>query len=127
MRPLLISVVTLAVALTASAIFINFADEDVHQMVAVIDQQVMPAVLNEDWDTAKESFQKAQSIWQRHKTAYIFFSDASAVQETEMSFHRMHGYLSGEDKADCAGELSSLKRHLLFLHEYEIISIENVI
>ena len=52
MRPLLISVVTLAVALTASAIFINFADEDVHQMVAVIDQQVMPAVLNEDWDAA---------------------------------------------------------------------------
>ena len=127
MRPLIIAVSALAVALAASAVFINFADEDVHQMVSVIDEQVMPAVLAEDWDTAKQSFQNTESIWKRHKTAYIFFSDASSVQETELSFHAMHGYLLGEDKAACSGELNSLRRHLLFLHEYEIISIENVI
>ena len=103
------------------------ADKTLHEMANMIEEETLPVTLEESWAEASDSFEAVSRIWMDHKRAYILFTNSEAVAEAEYTFHRVRAFLAAEDKANASGELAYLRRQLLFLHEYEILSLENII
>lgn len=127
MKSFIISLISIGLLVGSWAVFVNYADNNLHDLMNQIDDDILTSAYAGDWDKASKEFRSLSDKWHKQKKIYTLFIDTKAVNETDFSIARAKKYIKSEDLALSAGELNCIKEQLKFLHLNEIISIENII
>ena len=126
MKSLIISIISLAVIVAAWAIFVNYADKNIHELTGLIEDDILENVYAQNWDKAEDQISDLSKKWHSQKKTYTFFFDTAAVMETDYSIARAKQYIAAKDVSLASGELSCIKEQLGFLHLNELITLDNV-
>lgn len=116
----------MAVIISGWGIFVNYADRNIHDLTGMIDNDIIKSVYAEDWDSAQAQFADFSKKWHKQKKTYTYFFDTEAIMETDYSIARAERYIESENIPLAAGELSSVREQLGFLHLNELITLDNV-
>ncbi len=126
MRSLIISIICFSILTISWALFVDYADENIHAMTGSIEDIIMKSITTEDWETADYQFEKLTDKWHKKKKVLTFFYHTSAINDTDFSIARAKGYIKSKDASMAIGELLCLKEQLAFLHLNDLITPENI-
>ena len=127
MKSFIISFISIGILICGWGIFVHYADNHLHDLMNMIDEEILADANEGDWDSSAESFQELSNKWHDQKKIYSLFLDTEAVNNTDFSIARAKKYIESKDLALSAGELNCIREQLGFLHLNEIISLENII
>lgn len=125
MKALIISFISLAVVIASWGFFVNYSDKTIHQLVYAIEEDILISVYSEDWDKAERQFNDMAGKWNKQKKIYSFFFNAKDVNETDYSIARAKNYIYARDIPLSTGELNCVREQLKFLHQNELITLDN--
>lgn len=126
MRALIIAFVCIALTISTWLLFLNHADESLHQMSAIVEKKVYTEVDKGQWQEAEKDFEQFTDKWHDHKDIYSLFLDHSIIAETDFSIARTKDYIKSKSTALSLAELSCIKEQLKLLHQNEMLSFDNV-
>lgn len=89
--------------------------------------QVETAVLADDWQQADEKFQNAQAIWNNHKNFWQCFLLHQEIDNIEISFKQLQGFLETRDTAQSLSSLYELSYSIDHVPDTERISFYNIL
>ena len=127
MRPLIASLLVLALLIGCWFCFYQYSDKELHQLVNACEKEVMPAIEAGQWDVAYDTFQKQYEAWHRYEDWALLMLETEKVNETDANFAKTLMYIKAKDLSNSSGELLALKESLKVLHENEGISISNIL
>jgi len=125
-KALITSIICFSILTIAWALFVNYADKNIHAMTGSIEDVIMKSISMEDWETADNQFEKLTDKWHKKKKVFTFFYHTSVINDTDFSIARAKGYIKSKDASMAIGELLCLKEQLAFLHLNELITPENI-
>lgn len=125
MKALIISFVSLAVVIASWGFFVNYSDKTIHHLMNAIEDDILISVYAEDWDKAKEQFNDMAERWHNQKKVYSFFFNTKDINETDYSIARAKNYIYARDVPLSTGELNCIREQLKFLHQNELITLDN--
>jgi len=126
MKALLVSFLSVAVIVTSWAIFVNYADKNIHSLTKVIENEILTSVRKGDWASAEERFDKLSGQWHKQKKVYSFFYNTVDIKATDYSIARAKNYIKTKNAALASGELNCIREQLEFLHQNELITLDNL-
>jgi len=126
-RSLVISLISIGILVTSWIVFVNYADKNIHELMNMIDDDILISANAGDWDKASDDFKNLSDKWHKQKKIYSLFIDTKAINDTDFSIARAKKYIGTKNLSLSAGELNCIKEQLGFLHLNEILSIENII
>ncbi|MGI6731771.1 MAG: DUF4363 family protein [Anaerovoracaceae bacterium] len=126
MRALIISTIILLCLIFIWFTFVDYADENLHALIDIIEKNVAVSIQDDDWESAAQIFQQVSEQWHENKKVYSFFFNTSDVMDTDFSIAKAEAYIAMQDVALSMGELSHIKEQLGFLHSNELITLENI-
>lgn len=127
MKALITSIVSLAILIGSWGIFYNYSEGQLTHSIRICEEQVMPAVVNEDWTTASQIFEEEYARWHKYRKNALFFLDTQSVSEADSNFAKTLMYIKAEDVSNSSGELIALTEQLRFLHENEGLYLHNIL
>ncbi|MEG1931308.1 MAG: DUF4363 family protein [Anaerovorax sp.] len=126
MRSLVASSLCVLLIFAAWITFSNFADQTLHQLMTLTDDQLLTTVVAEDWTEAKTNMDHFTEKWHDYKVIYSFFLNTEDINNTDYAIARSTQYIKAQDVSNAAGELACIKEQLKFLHLKETLSLENI-
>jgi hypothetical protein len=126
LRALIISTIILLCLIFIWFTFVDYADENLHALIDIIEKNVAVSIQDDDWESAAQIFQQVSEQWHENKKVYSFFFNTSDVMDTDFSIAKAEAYIAMQDVALSMGELSHIKEQLGFLHSNELITLENI-
>ncbi len=126
MKALIVSIIIFLLIIFLWFFLLNHMDQSLHELIAIIENNLEPAILQNNWEEAEEEFLLIKEIWHQHTSLYSFFIDEASLIEVSYSNARIHSYIKGKSSVLALSELSFVKEHLQALHQSELISIENI-
>ena len=126
MRALIISTIILLCLIFIWFTFVDYADENLHALIDIIEKNVAVSIQDDDWESAAQIFQQVSEQWHENKKVYSFFFNTSDVMDTDFSIAKAEAYIAMQDVALSMGELSHIKEQLGFLHSNELITLEYI-
>ncbi len=122
MRSLIVSVLCIAIMFVSWGIFVNYSDSNIHQLMKVIEEDILISVYAEDWGKAAAQFNDLSKKWHKQKKVYSFYFNTNEINDTDFSIARAKNYIYSENLALASGELNCIKEQLNFLHMNELIT-----
>lgn len=126
MRSLLVSSLCLAILLTVWGCFYHVSAEKSDEYICQINEVILPAVNNEEWELAESEFKLLGNDWHKYKNIAAYFFDTDALNEADYSVARADEFIKAGDPSNSAGELAALREQFKFLHINESISPGNI-
>lgn len=126
MRALLISILGMIIIVTGWSIFVQYSDESIHKLVNSIEEEILINVQAEDWDKAADQFDRLSKGWHDQKKIYSFFFNTTDINQTDYSIARAKHYIYSKDLSLASGELNCIKEQLRFMHNNELITLDNI-
>ena len=127
MKALITSIISLAILVGCWGLFYHYSDQNLHDIITECEDAVMPAIENENWDTAFEAFQSQYEKWHNYRDKALFFLDTQQVNDADSNFAKTLMYIKAKDVSHSSGELLALTEQLRFLHENEGLSLRNIL
>lgn len=127
MKALITSIISLAILVGCWGLFYHYSDQNLHDIISACEDAVMPAIENENWDTAFEAFQTQYEKWHDYRDKALFFLDTQQVNDADSNFAKTLMYIKAKDVSNSSGELLALTEQLRFLHENEGLSLRNIL
>ena len=126
MRSFWISAVLLLALVVSWGFYNHYSDEVLHGFIGEIEDTIITAVVDEEWKTADERFDKLSKEWHDYKKAAAFFFATSDINDTDYTIARAKYYIKAKDVSNASGELACLKEQLTFLHYNESLRFGNI-
>lgn len=127
MRALVISTLTLTVLIGCWLCFYQYSDNTLHKMVSVCEEEVMPAIEENEWDQAYDTFHAQYQSWHHYKKWALFMLETDKINETDTAFAKTLMYIKAKDLSNSSGELLALQESLKFLYQNEALSLANIL
>ena len=127
MKKLLIAVICLLVLIIPWELYDRYSTAAVKGYCTVIEEQILPATVSNDWDTAMTSFQSIKKDWEKFKKISEYFINAQIINEADRLVSKVEYFINTKDSSNAAAISSELKQTLTYLHENEMLSIGNVL
>ena len=126
MRDLIISIICMLVLVIPWGLYDKYASDTIDNYKTIIKEDLIPAIENNDWETAEKDFDFIAEDWDDYKKKSAFFIDNEAVNEVDSTVSKAYYYIKLHDSSNSAGELAYLKDKLDYLHKNEDPSLANV-
>lgn len=126
MRDLIISIICMLILIVPWGIYDNFSTDTVGEYKKTISKEIIPAIENDDWETAEKRFSFIAKDWDRYKKISAFFIDTESVNEVDSYVSKAYYYIKLRDPANAAAESSFLQYRFDFLHENELPNMGNI-
>lgn len=126
MRALIVSIISLSLVVGIWIVYYNYSDAALDKMKTSCEDTVIPAIKDDDWETARTEFKKQYKDWHKYRRAALFFLDTENVNSTDASFARALEYIDEEDASNARGEVLSLKEQLNSLKANEKPGLSNI-
>lgn len=126
MRSLIISIISIILVITSWSFFGSYSDRNIHKLMNEIDNGILVSVYEKDWRKAEDQFNAFSERWHNQKKTYSFFFNSADINEADYSIARTKNYIHARDISLASGELNCIKEQLNFLHQNELITLDNV-
>ena len=126
MKNLIIAAVCLLLLIVPWCIYDKYAGSTISKCTDILDSVILPAVQNEDWETAEKSYKEIMKYWNRFEKISEFFLDAASVNEADELVNKTKYHIKLRDASNAAADSSELIHLLSYLHENEMISYGNI-
>lgn len=126
MKNLIISIICLLILIVPWCIYDMYAGSYIDECNALIENEILPAILIEDWDVSQQRYNIIVDKWQKFESISEYFLDTAAVNEADEMIHRTKYHIMTKDVSNAASDVSELKHMLTYLHENEMLSTGNV-
>ena len=126
MKALIVSAASIVIVIVSWWIFVGYADNNIHELTSMIEDDILESVYSEDWGKAGMQIEDLTDKWHHQKKIYTFFFNTSAVMDTDYSIAKAKQYIKANDLALASGELGCIKEQLGFLHLNELITLDNI-
>lgn len=126
MRDLIISIICMLILIVPWGIYDRFSTDTVGEYKKTISEEIIPAIENDDWETAEKRFSFIAKDWDRYKKISAFFIDTESVNEVDSYVSKAYYYIKLRDPANAAAESSFLQYRFDFLHENELPNMGNI-
>lgn len=126
MRDLIISIICMLILIVPWGIYDKFSTDTVGEYKKTISEEIIPAIENDDWETAEKRFSFIAKDWDRYKKISAFFIDTESVNEVDSYVSKAYYYIKLRDPANAAAESSFLQYRFDFLHENELPNMGNI-
>ena len=93
---------------------------------SIIKEEILPAIEDDDWDTAEKRFAFIAKDWDRYKKTSAFFIDTQSVNEVDCYVSRAYYYIKLRNQSNAAAETAFLEYRFDFLHANEIPDMGNL-
>ena len=127
MKDLIISICCMLLLVVPWEIYSAYTSNTIHESAAVIDAKLLPAITEDDWDAAKESFDDISESWDSYKKIAVYFLSTDALNEVDSTICKAYYYIQMEDDSNASGEVSSLQYQLRYLHENQKPTLANIL
>ena len=126
MRDLIISTICMLIIIIPWGFYDKFAADTVENYKSIIKEEILPAIEDDDWDTAEKRFAFIAKDWDRYKKTSAFFIDTQSVNEVDCYVSRAYYYIKLRDQSNAAAETAFLEYIFDFLHANEIPDMGNL-
>lgn len=126
MRDLIISIVCLLILIVPWCIYDKYSADTADTYKQMINNDILPALEENDWKTANKEFGYIARDWDRFKKISAFFIDSEAINETDRLVSRVYYYIKLKDASSSAGEIAYLQYSFDCLHENELPTLGNI-
>ena len=126
MRDLIISIICMLILIVPWGIYDRFSTDTVGEYKKTISEEIIPAIENDDWETAEKRFSFIAKDWDRYKKISAFFIDTESVNEVDSYVSKAYYYIKLRDPANAAAESSFLQYRFDFLYENELPNMGNI-
>lgn len=126
MRDLIISIICMLVLIIPWSIYDSFSMKTIENYKTIINEEILPAIESDDWDSAQERFYFIADDWDKYKKVSAFFIDTESVNEVDSYVAKAEYYIKLRDASNAAAEVAYLKYRFDFLHENELPSPGNI-
>ena len=126
MRDLIISIACMLTILTPCYIYYEYSADRSDRYVYKIEENIIPAIVEHEWDKALSDFNDLAKQWQRQKKISVYFLSTEDINEIDSIMSKTFYYIKMEDDSNATGEASYLKEQLELLHRNEIPDLKNV-
>ena len=89
--------------------------------------ELLPAITENDWENAKESFESISNNWDSYKKIAVYFLSTDALNEVDSTICKAYYYVQMEDDSNASGEVSSLQYQLRYLGENQKPTLANIL
>lgn len=127
MKDLLISICCMLLLVVPWEIYSAYTSGTIRQCADVIDAKLLPAITEDDWDTARENFDDISKSWDSYKKIAVYFLSTDALNEVDSTICKACYYVQMEDDSNASGEVSSLQYQLRYLHENQSPTLANIL
>lgn len=127
MKNLLIAILCLLFLIVPWELYDRYSTAAVKEYCTIIEEEILPATVNNDWDTATTSFQSIKKDWEKFKKISEYFINAQIINEADRLVSKTEYFIYTKDMSNAAAISSELKQTLVYLHENEMLSIGNVL
>lgn len=126
MRDLIISVACMLILLIPWGIYSNYSTGITSSYNQIIDNQLLPAVTEENWSKAEKEFATVTSLWENHKKISSYFCSTESINEIDSIIKKSDYYLKMQDKSNTSGEVAYLRCKLNFIYNNESMTLSNI-
>ena len=126
MKNLIASVLCLLLLLIPWLIYDRYSVDTLGSFNNIIEQEIIPALEKEDWDSAEKSFNNVAKDWERFENISEFFLDTQAVSEVDELLYKTKYHIKMHDSSNAAASSAELTHMLSYLHQNEGLSVGNI-
>lgn len=126
MKNLLAAVFCLLLLIIPWCFYEHYASNTIGSYTDILDNDIMPAVLSEDWETAENKYNEIIKNWENFETVSEYFLDTEAVTEADELINKTHQYIIMRDASNASANAAELKHMLNYLHDNETLSSGNL-
>ncbi|MDD2217905.1 MAG: DUF4363 family protein [Eubacteriales bacterium] len=126
MKSLLISVLCLTIVVGICVVYDNYSESEIASYRNIIEDKILPAVEQEDWDKAIEEFEAMESKWDSYREKASFFYNTNRINDIAFTLVRTKGYIKASDVSNSSGELQCLSTQMDLLQKNESFIKENI-
>ncbi len=126
MKDLVLSIACLLALLIPWGIYEGHSSHTIDDYKSLIDNRIIPAIEEGDWETADSAFGFIAKDWDRYKKISAYFVDTGSINEVDSVVSKVFYYIRLKDASNSAGEAAYLKYRFDFLHENESPSPANI-
>lgn len=126
MRNFIVSIICLGLLIAVWSVFDFYSIQKIEEYQSRLDHTIIKTVESENWEKAHSDFEQFIVDWKHYKKRAAFFLDTQSLNETEYTIARAKYYMKAKDVSNTSGELASLSKQLLALHENEALSVKNI-
>ena len=126
MRAFITSVITLAILIGVWTIFFQYSNHSLHRLIHDIKNQIMPAIEQENWDTAYELFDEQYQQWHTYEKNARYMLETDLLNQIDEDYARTLMYIKAKDLSNSSGELLALQETLKALQKNESLILSNV-
>ena len=126
MRDLIISIICILILIIPWGIYDRFSTNTVEDYKSAISDEILPAIENNDWNTAEKRFDYIAKDWDKYKKISAFFIDTESVNEVDSYVSKAYYYIKLKDAGNAAAEAAFLQYRFDFLHENELPNMGNI-
>ncbi len=127
MKNLLISILCLMALIVPWELYDRYSTAAVNDYSTIIENQILPAVMDDDWDSAIVAFRSIDEDWEKFKKISEYFINAQIINEADSLVSKAEYFITTKDKSNAAAISSELRQTLTYLHENEMLSFGNVL
>lgn len=126
MKNLIISTACLLMLMIPWFLYDNYSGGMIKDYNNIIENKVIPAIENGDWDAAEREYGRLAKDWKKFKAVSEYFLDAKTINEANELINKTKYHILMHDPSNAAAGLSELMHLLSYLHENEMLSPENI-
>ena len=127
MRALIISTISLLFIVCIWGIFYHYSNDTLQGMIFSCQNDIMPAIEKEDWDTASHHAEQQYQTWCDYRQNALYLLETDSLNKTEEGFVKTLMYIQAKDLSNSSGELLALQKQLTYLHQRESITLKNIL
>lgn len=127
MRTLIASISIIALLLLTWGVFIHFAEENLHELIDIIGNDIEVHIYDDNWEKASVGIDKLTKTWEEQKKVYRFFFSTLDINNVNYSIIRIKSHIATNNVSLSLSELAYLKGQLDSLHSNELITLDNLL
>ena len=127
MKDLLLSVCCMLVLLIPWELYSVYTTHTIQDCSNTIGTELLPAITENDWENAKESFESISNNWDSYKKIAVYFLSTDALNDVDSTICKAYYYVQMEDDSNASGEVSSLQYQLRYLGENQKPTLANIL
>ncbi len=127
MRALIISTISLLLFISIWGIFDNYSKDTLKAMISSCENDIMPAIQQEDWDTASRNFTQQYQLWHDYRQKALYMLETDLLNKADEGFAKALMYIDAKDLSNSSGELLALQKHLTYIHQSESLTLRNIL
>lgn len=125
MRTLIISLIIFILLIALWFFIMDYMDESIDELLS-LQEEIHEFVVLEDWQSALKRLDYFNDRWNTHQAFYHLFLNQENIMQVNYAISKTKIYMIYEESALSLGQLSFIEDQLNFIHEDELISIENI-